>query len=121
MIQINYRDRRPIFEQVKDGFRNLILSGILQEGERMPSVRDLAAQLAINPNTIQRAYRELEAEGYIGTVPGKGSFVMQRDGAAEARKTELREKMSAVARELRQAGIGEEELVALIRKEYRDD
>ena len=121
MININYRDRRPIFEQVKDGFRNLIISGVLKEGERMPSVRDLASQLAINPNTIQRAYRELETEGFICTVPGKGSFVSQRDEAAEKRKAELRSKMSGLTRELRHAGIGEEELISLIRKEYNDD
>ncbi len=121
MININYRDRRPIFEQVKDGFRNLIISGVLKEGERMPSVRDLASQLAINPNTIQRAYRELEIDGYICTVPGKGSFVSQRDEAAEKRKAELRTKMSEIARELRHAGLGEEELISLIRKEYDHD
>ena len=121
MININYRDRRPIFEQVKDGFRNLIISGVLKEGERMPSVRDLASQLAINPNTIQRAYRELEIDGYICTVPGKGSFVSQRDEAAEKRKAELRTKMREIARELRHAGLGEEELISLIRKEYDHD
>lgn len=121
MININYRDRRPIFEQVKDGFRNLIISGVLKEGERMPSVRDLASQLAINPNTIQRAYRELETDGYICTVPGKGSFVSQRDEAAEKRRAELRAKMSEIARELRHAGLGEEELISLIRKEYDHD
>ena len=121
MIQINYRDRRPIFEQVKDGFRNLILSDVLKEGEKMPSVRDLASQLAINPNTIQRAYRELETDGYICTVPGKGSFVSQRDEAAERRKAELRAKMSELTRDLRHAGVGEEELISLIRKEYSDD
>ncbi|MCR4606200.1 MAG: GntR family transcriptional regulator [Oscillospiraceae bacterium] len=121
MININYRDRRPIFEQVKDGFRNLIISGVLKEGERMPSVRDLASQLAINPNTIQRAYRELEIDGYICTVPGKGSFVSQRDEAAEKRRAELRAKMSEIAREFRHAGLGEEELISLIRKEYDHD
>lgn len=121
MININYRDRRPIFEQVKDGFRKLIISGVLKEGERMPSVRDLASQLAINPNTIQRAYRELETDGYICTVPGKGSFVSQRDEAAEKRRAELRAKMGEIARELRHAGLGEEELISLIRKEYDHD
>ena len=121
MIQINYRDRRPIFEQVKAGFRNLILSGVLKEEEKMPSVRDLASQLAINPNTIQRAYRELETDGYICTVPGKGSFVSQRDEAAEKRKTELRAKMCELMRDLRHAGVGEEEIISLVRKEYSDD
>ena len=121
MININYRDRRPIFEQVKDGFRNLIISGVLKEGERMPSVRDLASSLAINPNTIQRAYRELESEGYICSVSGKGSFVSQRDEAADRRRAELLSKMAETVRELRHTGLNEEELISLIRKEYSDD
>ena len=75
MIQINYHDSRPIYEKVKDSLRQLILSGALPEGDRLPSVRELAVSLTINPNTIQRAYRELEQEGYIVSVPGKGSFV----------------------------------------------
>ena len=75
MISINYRDPRPIYEQVKDGFRQLILSGVLKPDEKLPSVRELAGELAINPNTIQRAYRELEQEGCVCSVPGKGSFV----------------------------------------------
>ena len=62
LIQISYRDPRPIYEQVKDGFRTLIVTGAMCPDERMPSVRELATLLAINPNTIQRAYRELEQE-----------------------------------------------------------
>ena len=75
MIQLNFRDARPIYEQVKEGFRQLILTGALPADTKLPSVRELAGELAINPNTIQRAYRELEAEGYICSVPGRGSFV----------------------------------------------
>lgn len=75
MIQLDYRDARPIYTQIADGFREQILTGILPEGERLPSVRELAGTLVINPNTIQRAYRELEADGWIATVPGKGCFV----------------------------------------------
>ena len=75
MIQLNYRDARPIYSQIVDGFRQQIRAGILAEGDRLPSVRELATQLTINPNTIQRAYRELEAQGWIATVPGKGCFV----------------------------------------------
>ena len=65
LISINYRDPRPIYEQVKDGFCRLLVAGVLDAGDKLPSVRELAAQLAINPNTIQRAYRELEADGII--------------------------------------------------------
>ena len=63
MITLNYRDARPIYEQVRDGLRRLIVSGAIADGEKLPSVRALASQLAINPNTIQRAYSELESEG----------------------------------------------------------
>lgn len=75
MIQLNYRDARPIYEQVRDGLRHLVVTGALQAGDKLPSVRALASSLAINPNTIQRAYRQLEMEGWIATVPGKGCFV----------------------------------------------
>ena len=63
MVHLDYRDSRPIYAQIVDGFREQITGGVLRPGEKLPSVRDLAAQLAINPNTIQRAYRRLEAEG----------------------------------------------------------
>ena len=75
MFQINYRDARPIYEQVKDGFKKMITQHLLAEDEKLPSVREIAGTLAINPNTIQRAYRELEQEGYVYTIVGKGSFV----------------------------------------------
>ena len=75
MVHLDYRDARPIYTQIVDGFREQIASGILQPEDRLPSVRELASQLTINPNTIQRAYRELESQGWIATVPGKGCFV----------------------------------------------
>ncbi len=74
MIQINQRDPRPIYEQVKDSLRRLVISGAFAPDEKLPSVRDFATQLAINPNTVQRAYRDLEMEGFIYTVAGRGSF-----------------------------------------------
>ena len=86
MIQINYRDSRPIYEQIKDGIRKLIVQGIMQNNEKLPSVRELATSLTINPNTIQRAYRELEAEGYVYTVKGKGCFVAGIPEENSARK-----------------------------------
>ena len=63
MVHLDYRDARPIYTQIIDGFREQIAAGILQPGEKLPSVRELAATLAINPNTIQRSYRQLEADG----------------------------------------------------------
>ena len=89
MLHIDYRDPRPIYEQVKDGLRRLMVTGVIQEGEKLPSVRSLASSLAINPNTIQRSYRQLEAEGWIVTVPGKGCFICSDDRHAQAQKQQL--------------------------------
>ena len=77
MIRLDYRDARPIYEQVRDGLRSLMVTGVLAAGEKLPSVRSLATELAINPNTIQRAYSQLETEGYVYTVSGRGTFVCE--------------------------------------------
>ena len=92
MIHLDYRDSRPIYEQVRDGLRKLMVTGMLRAGDKLPSVRTLAVELAINPNTIQRAYSQLEAEGYIVTVSGKGTFVAELDNQNEARRTEVEAK-----------------------------
>ena len=114
MISLNYRDSRPIYEQIKDGLRKLIVTGALGTGEKLPSVRALATQLSINPNTIQRAYNELESEGYIYSVPGKGSFAAGNDSADESRRKELLEKLRELAAELKYLGVSGEELAALV-------
>ena len=101
MISLNYRDSRPIYEQIRDELRKLIVSGALATDEKLPSVRALAAQLAINPNTIQRAYNELEAEGYIYSVPGKGSFAAGNDAAGARRREELLRQARDLLRALR--------------------
>ena len=113
MISINYRDGRPIYEQVRDGYRQLIITGVLPMGSKMPSVREVSASLTVNPNTIQRAYRELEAEGYIVSVPGKGSFV-----ADSVRREELLGRFRTLLPELRQVGTAKATLVNLIEEEY---
>ena len=114
MITINYSDARPIYEKVKDSLRQLMLSGVLPPDSRLPSVRELAMQLSINPNTIQRAYRALEADGYLCSVPGKGSFASGSDAMREAHRKELLERFAALRSELRAAGVGDEELIRLI-------
>ena len=75
MIILDYRDRRPIYEQVISRFQELMLTGALEKDSQLPSVRSLAMELSINPNTIQKAYAELERQGYIYSIKGKGSFV----------------------------------------------
>ena len=78
MITVNYRSPLPLYQQIKESVTKLIITGAVRAGEQLPSVRELATQLAINPNTIARAYRELESEGYIYTVSGRGCFVAER-------------------------------------------
>ena len=114
MVTINYKDGRPFYEQVKEDLRRLVVSGVLRPGDKLPSVRELAGQLAINPNTIQRAYRELEAEGYIVSVPGKGSFAAEREDENDRRRAELLAKLSETVKELRWLGMTAEEIAAKI-------
>ncbi len=110
LIALNYRDAKPIYGQVKDGFRKLILSGVFATGEKLPSVRELASELAINPNTIQRAYRELEAEGFIYSVAGKGSFAASLDEVAAGRRDTLLRAFDETASELLRLGLTPEAL-----------
>lgn len=110
MISLNYRDARPIYEQVKDGLRKLVVTGALQPGDKLPSVRSLASSLAINPNTIQRAYEALEREGYLYSVAGKGSFVARRNDVEDTRKQELLKQFDAAAAELMFLGVTTQEL-----------
>ena len=114
MIQLNYRDSRPIYLQIKEELQKLIVSGAIQEGERLPSVRTMATQLAINPNTIQRAYNELESDGFIFSVPGKGSFAAGKSEEHAGRRSALVEQMREMLRELRYLGVTESELQALL-------
>ena len=116
MLNLDYRDARPIYEQVRDGLRRLMVTGAIQEGEKLPSVRSLASRLAINPNTIQRAYESLEAEGYLYSVPGKGSFAAPHTGVDQGRKEELLGRFDAVAAELLFLGVGGETLVERVHR-----
>lgn len=100
MLNLDYRDARPIYEQVRDGLRRLMVSGVIQEGEQLPSVRAMTTSLAINPNTIQRAYELLEAEGYVSSVPGKGSFAAPHHQVDSARRDGLLRTFDETATEL---------------------
>lgn len=113
MIHLDYRDSRPIYEQVKDSLRRLMVTGVLAPGDKLPSVRAMASQLSINPNTIQRAYAELESEGYVVSVTGKGSFVAEGESPNDARRQELTGKLKPIFEELRNLGMTAEELLQL--------
>ena len=116
MIHLDYRDVRPIYAQVIDGFKEQISTGIYVSGDRLPSVRELAASLAINPNTIQRAYRQLEMEGWIVTVPGKGCFVCSNERAAEAEKERLLSSLDETVNALLAFGVSRDTLIARIQR-----
>ena len=118
MIRLDYRDARPIYEQVRDGLRSMMVTGVLAAGDKLPSVRSLATKLAINPNTIQRAYNELEAEGYIYSVAGRGSFVSGTADADAARRETLRADVKRLLNELRYLGVTEADAAALIKEVY---
>ena len=115
MLNLDYRDARPIYEQVKDGLRRLMVTGVIREGERLPSVRTLASSLAINPNTIQRAYEALEGEGYLYSVTGKGTFAAPLSGVEESRKEELFQAFDRAAAELLVLGADVPTLCARLR------
>lgn len=110
MIQLNYRDSRPIYEQIKDGIKQLIYAEILGPDDKLPSVRELASKLAINPNTISRAYKELEQEGVIYTLSGKGTFINKDFKGKENKTKELLAEFDKVTKELFDFSISPEEL-----------
>ena len=117
MILIDYKDSRPIYEQVFDKLRMLILSGALKSDEKMPSVRTLAMDLSINPNTIQRAYSELERQGYIYTVKGRGNFVSDTGQLKDGYRKEIFGRLDEVCSAAYNAGITGSELVEHIMKD----
>ena len=116
MVHIDYRDARPIYAQIIDGFREQIAGGALQPGDRLPSVRELAAELAINPNTIQRSYRALEAEGWIVTLPGKGCFVSANGDCRAQEREKYLASLDAACVALLHLGLTREELAQRIRE-----
>lgn len=117
MVHLDYRDARPIYAQIADNFRAQIQAGVLPQNERLPSVRELAVQFSINPNTIQRAYRQLEMEGWIATVAGKGCFVCgQPSGSPEEELKYLKSFDEAAAR-LLQMGYTRQELIRRLEQE----
>lgn len=122
MFKLDYTDHRPVYEQIKENFKNLIITGAMTEGDAMPSVRELAAILGINPNTIQRAYKELETEGFIYSMRAKGSFVAPRTKVIDPKyKEELMLKLNKVLSELAFSGVKKEEICNLIDNLFKEE
>lgn len=115
MFELDVRSRMPIYEQLVEKLKQLIINDVLKEDEKLPSVRELAQQLTINPNTIQKAYRELESLGYIYSLKGKGSFVhpsSKVDNEEELKK--VREELKKLFAEAIYLGMSSEEIAALL-------
>lgn len=111
MIKIDYRDARPIYEQIVDGVETLALRGALPAGSQLPSVRQLAMELSINPNTIQRAYAELERRGVIYAAKGRGNFISDDTVAlCQRRLEEIGAQVHALADQARALGAEEEQI-----------
>ena len=121
MIQLDFGDRRPLYEQIKDKLKNLIINGVMRENEKIPSVRELATSLAINPNTIQKAYKDLESEGYIYSQKAKGSFVCPRNTTASDKDiSSLRDSLTSIVTELKFLETEKEEIIEIIEKIYKE-
>ena len=115
MFKLDYSDGRPIYEQIKSYFKKLIIEGALKADDRIPSVRELAVAMAINPNTIQKAYKELEFEGYVYTVRAKGVFVAPIEKITEDKDTEkLYKNLTDALRELYFVGESKEDVLSAV-------
>jgi len=119
VILIDYKSRTSIYEQIIENVKTLIVSGVLERDQQLPSVRQLAQELAINPNTIQRAYQELEREGIIYSLKGRGSFVGSSLGELRTvQQAELLAQLEAVSRELKQLEVSKEQILAVVAQVY---
>ena len=114
MILLDYKDRRPIYEQIAEKLTDLMVRGVLKENTPLPSVRSLATDLSINPNTVQRAYIELERKGYIYSQKGKGSFVARMDQIREGKRAVLLQELENLLEQAAAAGIGCSELTEAV-------
>ena len=117
MLHLDYRDVRPLYAQLTDKIRQQISGGVLVQGDKLPSVRELAASLSINPNTIQRSYRQLEMEGWIATVPGKGCFVCGIPEGDPQEELRLLRQFDDSARNLLLRGYTRQELMKRLEQE----
>ena len=110
MIQLNYKEARPLYEQIKESIRKMVISNAFLADEKLPSVREMASQLAVNPNAIERAYQELEQDGYVYRRKDEGTFVAKENRVNEMRRRELMQKFDLVVRELSELSVSSNEL-----------
>jgi GntR family transcriptional regulator len=117
MFELDVRSRKPIYEQLMDKLKELMITEVLKENERLPSVRTLAKELTVNPNTIQKAFRQLEMEGFIYTLPGKGSFVSPPNEVRNTMKQEkIKSELAKIVREALYMGIEIQDIYRIVEK-----
>ncbi len=121
MIVIDYKDNRPLYEQIVERFQVLIERGVLKPEDQMPSVRSLAMELSINPNTIQKAYAELERRGYIYTVKGRGNFVSYDEELKAKRRSQQLEVFRQKAMQAMESGVTKDELLQIVEEVFKKE
>ncbi len=120
MILLDYRDKRPLYEQVVEKLEKMIISGGMEPLTRMPSVRSLAMELSVNPNTIQRAYAQLEQDGYLYTVSGRGSYVTAENEWRENKQGKVLREWKEMTLQAKEMGITESQLTESLRQIYEE-
>lgn len=121
MIALDYRDKRPIYEQVVDKLENLIVCGALESNMKMPSVRSLALELSVNPNTIQRAYAQLEQDGYLYTIVGRGNYVTSENEWKSSKVKSMLKELSALLSWMKELGITRQEIEEVLAGSFPAD
>ncbi|HCC35918.1 MAG TPA: GntR family transcriptional regulator [Ruminococcaceae bacterium] len=120
MIQLDFQSRVPIYQQLINSFTKLCVTGMLKPDDQLPSVRSLAVELGINPNTIQKAYQQLESQGTIYSVVGKGSFASAHAARAPELLKRAAEKLRLAAGEAAQIGLPKEEALDAVKSAYEE-
>ena len=122
MLNIDYKDPRSIYEQIVAGVKELIVKGVYAEDEQLPSVREMSVSLTVNPNTVQKAYRQLESDGYIYSVKGRGCFVASASEVCDVAKIdELYSNLNVIIRELRFLNQEKEKIEDIVENIYKED
>ena len=121
MIVIDYRDKRPLYEQVAEKLAQLIICGALESNAKLPSVRTLAMELSINPNTIQRAYMQLEQDGYIYTIVGRGNYVTDAHEWQKGYRSLATKELQEALQKAKASGISLDEAIAMAKSCYENE
>ncbi len=121
MIHLDYKSGKSIHEQIYDNIKELIVNGVLKEDDKLPSVRELSISLTVNPNTVQKAYKELENDGYIYSVKAKGNFVARIEKADREKEEKLLTDLRKILSELKFSGVEEDRVISAVKEVYKEE